>query len=172
MAKHKEPWERQQDEPEKAFAAFKFYRDTPAATRSLAKCSEAYAGSAHSAATERTWTRWSSRWEWQSRIRAWSDELDRVSRLEQFAAIRDMNKRHVGIANLMLSKAAERIQKMAVMDLTPSEARMFFADAAKLERMARGEPDPVAVTSSDITVRVIYGNTNNSHAPGVASKTE
>ncbi len=171
MAKTIEPWERQHGEPDKAFAAFKFYRDTPPANRSIVKCLAAYTGDGPATAA-RIWQKWSSRWEWQERVKAWANEMDRVGRAEQLAAIRDMNKRHVGIANLMLSKAAERIKAMAVADLTPSEARMFFADAAKLERLARGEPEAEAIAASDITVKIVYASRNNSNVAGATPETE
>jgi hypothetical protein len=141
------PWERQEGETDKAFSAFIAYRDTPAAQRSLDKLSR-----------ERTWNvgRWHSKNRWVERVKAWDDELDRVARTAKLDEIRKMNQRHVQIAQAMITKAAHRLNTLDVDALSPAEVRQYFNDAARLERLAMGEPESHAAVSGGLNLVVTF----------------
>lgn len=136
------PWERQMGEPEKAFAAFTRYRDTPAKDRSLRKCVLAEYGVVTRAKLA-YWEKWSRDWRWQFRVAAWSDEQDRLAREAQLAEIKAMNRRHIQMALSLQSKGAEKLQKLTADDLTPADMLRLLTEAVKLERIARGEPDTI-----------------------------
>lgn len=137
------PWERWPGEPEKAFAAFVKYRDTPAKERSLRKCVQEEYGVVTRAKLA-YWEKWSRDWRWQFRVKAWADEQDRVAREAQLAEIKSMNRRHAQIGMSLQSKAAERLQKLQADELSTGDVLRFFSEAVKLERIARGEPETIA----------------------------
>lgn len=132
-----EPWDRQDGESPKAYAAFCYYRDM-GPTRSLRKMMKADVpvklGSWASLSG------WSSKFSWVERAAAW--EIDQRQRdvAEQVDKVRGMRKAHANIGTLMLSKAAQRLSKIQPEELTIRETVMLAELGAKLERQARGEP--------------------------------
>ena len=91
-----QPWERQPDEPSKAFHAFTVYRDLGPAKRSLAAVSLDLYG-------ERTGCKrgapgrvreWSGRYRWRERAEAWDARLDEEARQAAIEARRAMQERH------------------------------------------------------------------------------
>jgi hypothetical protein len=135
-----EPWERQQDEPPKAFEAFVAYRDL-GPQRSQVKVGKRLGVS--STLTER----WAQRRSWTDRALAWDDEQDRVGREATLAEVRAMHRRHAEIAVLILNKVearligneAEGINALDPSKLTPRDLATLTDIAVKLERVARGE---------------------------------
>lgn len=87
------PWDRQEGETDEAFQAWTAYRDgqPDATTRSIA------------AQLQKSTTliqRWSRRWRWQDRLRAWSIEQDRVRQEQQLEHVQNRTKRHAQIAEV------------------------------------------------------------------------
>ncbi len=140
MPDDRQPWERQKGEPTKAAEAFRIYRDL-GPKRSLPQVAE------KSQTSHANVARWSRRWNWVERSRAWDDEQDRVGREATLAEVEDMHKRHATLAVTMLNKVAARLigqKESGITALDPStmSARdlITMADVAvKLERTARGE---------------------------------
>lgn len=130
----KEPlWGQQQAETEQAFAAFVVYRDM-GETRGHAKVARQLKKSVQLI------NRWSARWSWSIRARAWDAELDK-QKLEAIAKARaEMTERHIKHAKALQFKAIERLAEMEPGELKPSEALDFFVQASKIERLAFGEP--------------------------------
>jgi hypothetical protein len=136
----REPWIRQHGESRQAFAAFAAYRDLGPA-RSLAKVGRQLGKS--TALLER----WSARDGWVERAAAWDGELDRCKREKQLAAIEEMAERHAAVACLFQHKVIETLNGMTaeqVAALTPSELIAWLTQAARLERLSRGEPEDIA----------------------------
>lgn len=138
MAKVNTPkqWERQPEESTKAFEAFCIYRDL-GTDRSLSKVAEKLEKS------ETLMGRWSSKHDWVKRAAAWDDEQERIEReiaqREQAKEIRNMRKRHAGIATAMLIKAATALQRIPDDEIKASDISRMVDVASKLERISRGD---------------------------------
>lgn len=130
------PWERQQGEPPKAFAAFNKYL-LLGTERSLQKVGYELGKSAS------LMERWSSQWKWVERVAAWDIEQERLARNEQAEEIRKMRKRHASIATSMLAKVTKRMQNMPPEELTPQDIKAWVEAASKLERLSRGDSSEV-----------------------------
>lgn len=92
------PWERREDESDKAWVAFQHYRDTPAGERTAAKTAQhMMEQGGHKGTFKTMWTRcqeWSRRYDWVDRARAWTGELDRRRRQTMIEADGKMNERN------------------------------------------------------------------------------
>src|SRR5262249_46531474 len=84
--------------------------------------------------------RWADRWNWSARARAWDQELEQVKCKRQIEAVEEMAERHAKEALMLQNKAVERLRQLLPEELKPRETLAFLIDAAKLERLARGEP--------------------------------
>jgi len=141
-------------ESAKAFAAFCLYRDL-GTRRSVDEASRRYHGAhrqppagnhqrfgSRSSGTVRGWAQ---RWNWRARAQAWDEEQERALAAERRAASREMNERHAQQALLFQDKAIERLRQLRPEELKPRDLVGVVLGAAKLERLARGEPtDQVA----------------------------
>ena len=135
------PWERQAGESARAFGAFCAYRDL-GAHRSLRAAAEAFYGR-KGASLERQFDRWSRAFGWAERVAAWDRHLDAEACKAQEQARRDMAERHVKEARTLQAKAVERLRAIRPEELAPAEVLRFLVEAAKLERLALGEPETV-----------------------------
>ncbi len=135
------PWERQEGEGPQAFRAFAAYRDsgTGGAKRSLTKTAQSLTKSDGSPYSDGTLKQWSRKWNWQERVAAWDDEMDRQTREELAKGITGMMKNHVGIAQAMLTKALKALQRIPEDELTAQDITRMVDIASKLERLSRGE---------------------------------
>jgi hypothetical protein len=143
------PWEQLPGESSKAYAAFCLYRDQ-GPQRSIEAASRAYHdrglqhGEAAHAQRKRRASgqigRWAQRWNWSARARAWDEELERVRRQKQLEAVEEMAERHAKEALMLQNKAVERLRQLRPEELKPRDALTYLVEAAKLERLARGEP--------------------------------
>lgn len=152
------PWERQPGEPAKAYAAFCLYRDMPAHARSLRAVADRLYGSGTASKRRRTpgqLFKWSTRWRWVERAAAWDDEQDRQARQAQLRAVQEMRERHVREAMALQRKALERLQRMDPEELSPKDVLWYFVEAAKLERLSRGEPDTIQEQRNDWIAAVL-----------------
>jgi hypothetical protein len=140
------PWEQLAGESAKAHAAFCLYRDL-GPRRSLAEASRAYHGAAASgpAARRRRWASgqvraWAERWHWSARAQAWDQELERLHRDQQRAALEEMDERHARETLLVQSKAVERLRQLRPEELKPRETLQYLVEGIRIERLVRGEP--------------------------------
>lgn len=126
------PWERQQGESVQAFEAFDLY------------CRMGPDRSLHKVGTElsKSYTlisRWSSRWGWIERSRAYDNELKRQEIEEQRKATRKMQQRHIQTAMLMQKKAVDALNGLKPEELPTKDILRFITDGARLERETRME---------------------------------
>lgn len=135
-------WERQFGESIKAFQAFATYRDLGDG-RSLRLVSQQVGKS------KALMDRWSSRWRWVERVKAWEHHRDAEGRKAELKAIKDMRARHAQEAVALQTKALERLKVLDASALTPNDVLRFFVEAAKLERVARGQPE--TITQQEVT---------------------
>jgi hypothetical protein len=135
------PWEQQPGESARAFGAFCLYRDL-GPRRSLRAAAAAFYGRT-SAASERQVDKWSRAFGWVERASAWDRHLDAEARKAQEEARREMVERHVREARALQAKALERLRALCPEELGPGDLLRYIVEAAKLERLALGEPDTV-----------------------------
>ena len=140
-----EPWERQSGESAEAFGAFVMYRDMGAdgQKRSLAKLGQ------NLGKTKAQMEHWSSKWNWQERVIAWDDEVDRQTRKEIVKGITAMRKEYIEIANAMKLKALNAMSKMNVDEMTPKDIKEFLKTAMEMERISRIPEKDETVESRD-----------------------
>lgn len=142
-------WERQANEPPKAFEAFGVYRDGGPG-RSIAATAKALRKSVG------TLQPWSTQWGWVERAGAWDDEADRNQRKrdaeERAIARRRMLDDHGRAGRAMVAIGASVLQRYdasdpanaaaaraAIKELSAGEAARLIETGAKMERLARGE---------------------------------
>jgi hypothetical protein len=135
------PWEQQPEETARAYGAFCVYRDL-GPRRTLAAAAAAFFERTGDA-PERQVDKWSSAFRWVERAAAWDRHLDAQGRAAQETARREMAERHGREARALQAKALERLRALRPEELSPADVLRFFVDAAKLERLALGEPDTV-----------------------------
>lgn len=136
-----EIWERQQGETTKAYAAFCVYRDL-GPDRSLEKVRKEYEKNGKKISVKFL-GRWSAKYNWVERARAYDDYLDYKKREEQEKAIRDMAERHAKVAMLFQQKVLERLQGINPSELSPADLARWLDVATKLERLSRGKPTEI-----------------------------
>lgn len=124
------PWERQEGEGEKAYEAFTIYRDL-GANRSTEKVRQT------SGKNKRLIERWSSRWKWVERCRAWDNQLQEAAYAEAVKQTRDMMARHIRIALKMQTEAVEALNRTPPEDIDPKNIVAFIREGTKLERESR-----------------------------------
>lgn len=127
-----EPWERQEDESDEAFEAFCTYRDM-GIERSLRAVAEKLNKSSQ------LMGRWSAKYSWVDRAKAWQDEQDRILRIEQIKDIKKMRQRHADLAVEMLAKALEGIQHLTAEELNAVSISRLVEVASRLEQKSRGD---------------------------------
>lgn len=127
-----QPWERQENESDVAFEAFKTYRDM-GAERSLASVGKKLGKS------QTLMERWSSNHSWVDRARSWDDEQDRILRNEQIKDIKRMRQRHADLAVEMLAKALEGLKRLDPEELNAVSIGRLVEVASKLEQKSRGD---------------------------------
>lgn len=161
------PWDRLPRESSKAFEAFVFYRSTPAATRSIRACVERYYPAGINVKSRcRLWERWSSKYRWQERVRAWESEQDRASRAAELVALAQMREKHIresttlqGAGLAALQKYAEEFQTTGgKRRMTIRQAVLCILEGAKLERLTRGEPGEIIREDGDLVVEVDWND--------------
>lgn len=136
LAEDRELWERQPNESQPAFEAFAKYRDQ-VSKRSIRRVAQELGKSAT------LMTRWSIEWQWVDRVKAYDAELDRKARDIRLEEIKRMNETHAKAATALITKALQRLKDMPLDEMRPSDVVNFIEKAAKLERLARGEPEAI-----------------------------
>lgn len=104
---------------------------------------------------------WSMKYNWVARCEAWDAEQERLTRIEQDKARREMVARHVNIALTLQKKAAERLKQINPElnpdDLTAEQTLKYMEAGVKLERLTRGEPDQVIKHEGELKTEVTHG---------------
>ena len=143
-----EPYERQPGETAKAFRAFTIYRDMGPG-RSIRNVLKAVdKPDSYRPVLER----WSSQNRWVDRAAAWDDYLDQQARQAQVDALKEMYERHIQAAVAMQAKALKRLRGLSPDELSPMQVRLFLIEAAKLERMGRGEPESIVAERRELDI--------------------
>jgi hypothetical protein len=130
------PWERQSDEGEEAFEAFDIFTKM-GSTRSCVRVANQLQKS------ESLIYRWSSRYLWPQRARAWDNYENRETNEALALGKAEMRKRFVTISKNIQVRVQQRIELMQQADiakLKPSELVGMFRAAAQIEAIARDIP--------------------------------
>ena len=150
MSKDKEEiWERQPGESVQAFEAFKIYRDLGLKRSNQEVCKQL-------SKSRQLISRWKAAWNWDERVRAYDNALEREAHKEAVKNLKDMTSRHIRISVQLQNKALEALQKMKVEDMSPRDIREYIKLATDLERLNRAsaamekELDTDETTSVDI----------------------
>lgn len=147
------PWERQKGESRQAFQAFAIYRDMQP-KRSIRTVAAQLDKSTSLIA------RWSSKWFWQLRCRAWDEQVDEKRRLAQIELIEKMAERHASTVGMALSvltlpvrEAVKRFQEdpqlLEMMELEDVVKLAILCSRniptlIQSERLARGAPTDIS----------------------------
>ena len=81
--------------------------------------------------------KWSSRYNWPERARAYDRDLDRQAHAQAVRDVRSMTNRHIRIAMQLQAKALEALEQLNVATLSPKMQLAFLAKATEIERMNR-----------------------------------
>lgn len=125
-----QPWERQPGESEQAFEAFKIYRDLGVKRSNAEVCKQL-------SKSRQLISRWKSKYEWDERVRAYDNDLEKQQHAEAVKNLKDMTGRHIKIAMSLQRKALEALDKLKVEDMTPKDIKEYIKMATELERLNR-----------------------------------
>lgn len=81
--------------------------------------------------------RWSSRWNWVERTRAWDNELAREAKALAEKQIQLMLERHIKIAFQLQRRALEAFESFESEQMSPKDIISFLKMATELERLNR-----------------------------------
>lgn len=124
-----EPWDRQPDEPSKAYAAFRLFRDlTPSQRANVAAIAE------RAGVSERLCRQYAAEWQWRERADAWDDVCHRLEDAERLDAIRQMHAVHRRAGRVALTKAVAALNILSPENMTASQIARMLELGAKLER--------------------------------------
>lgn len=131
-------WERKEEESPKSYEMFTTFRDL-GPTRTISAACKRYYGPENSNSKLRGMTELSRLWSWFVRAEAYDAYLERQGRVAKVEEVKEMNKRHIGIARAGLSKAVQALAKLKVDEMKPSDIAKLIELSTKLERLALGE---------------------------------
>lgn len=124
-----EPWDRLTDEPAKAYAAFRYFRDLPPLQRELAAIAKV------AGVGERRIRALSQKWGWIDRANAWDDACHQIEDQERLESIRAMHAVHRNAGRKAIEKAVEALQYLDPATIThPTAIARLLETGAKLER--------------------------------------
>jgi hypothetical protein len=148
-----EPWDKQEAETAKSYAAFCEYRNM-GPSRSFSKLAEIYVEKKYIKTTSkphqkqaklstriRQFATWSSKYNWVSRAESWDLEQDRIERAEQEKTVRDMKQRLADQARVIQTKGLQRIIDLNPLELNRREALDYFVKGVEIEAKYREVPD-------------------------------
>lgn len=135
-------WDRLPGERSKVYQRFEVYRDigpqrTMTAAARLLKLS--YPTVLDNA----------QRFAWVERAEAWDKEMERTRAFAHRDAVAEMKKRQVQESKALQHKAVERLKTMELSELKPRDVLSFITEAAKMERMALGQPTEIVQRTGD-----------------------
>jgi hypothetical protein len=154
-----QPWSRQLDESGKAFDAFCAYRDLMPRERSLQVVSQKYAKSEHYINQLK---RWSSRYHWVGRVKAYDTRMAEVRCQASEDSAKEMAERQVREAMALQTAGLQKfidkvgnVREEVVANLRERDAIMAITEGAKLERMARGQPGEIQRQELDLDMQTV-----------------
>lgn len=124
------PWERQKGESGQAYEAFALYRD-------IGKSRTVSAVVKRLEKSRSLLDRWKARWNWEERVTAYDNEIERQAKEQVIKDRKTMLDRHVKIAMQVQKKALEALGKLDVNDMTPKDIKEYIRMATDLERLSR-----------------------------------
>lgn len=124
------PWERQKGESAQAFEAFATYRDM-GSDRSIRAVGQRLDKSRTQIG------KWSSAWNWQERVRAYDNDLEKQARDKAVKDRKAMVDRQIKIAMQVQKKALEALEQLSVEDMSPKDIKEYIKMATELERLNR-----------------------------------
>lgn len=132
-------WERAPGETDKAFAAFRIYRDLGPEKRSLEAVATKVAKKALKGRGQPTYIKeWSSQNKWVERASAYDDHLDEVRRAANERAIAEMSRKHAEGMRKIFDKGLKRIDDLEAEKIQGGLALELTMSGMKGERLARG----------------------------------
>ena len=123
-------WERQKNESEKAFEAFKIYRDM-GQKRTVSAVVEKL-GKSRSLID-----RWKEQWNWKERVRAYDNELEKQAKEKAIKDYKAMTEQHIKIAVKLQKKALKAFDNLKIEEMSPKDIKEFIKMATDLERLSR-----------------------------------
>lgn len=146
-----ELWERNEEESEKAFVAFRAYRDMGIGKRSINRAAQEILQTDYSEHQAKAWRAWSSKYGWVKRVRAWDAELDRERLEKEKVELEEMRQRHLtearGLQSLGISglaKLQRKIRENPDYEMSAGLVMQLMVQGSNMERLARGEPTEIA----------------------------
>ena len=124
------PWERQKGESEKAFEAFKIYRDM-GEERTITAVGKRLVKSRNLI------DRWKERWRWKERARSYDNELEKQAKAKAVKEYHAMTERHIKIAVQLQKKALEALNNLESETMSAKDIKEFIKMATDLERLNR-----------------------------------
>ena len=124
----RQPWDRQFREPSRAHAAFRIYRDLPAAQRNMESVAQ------QTGTSGRTIRRWAEAWDWRGRADAWDDACHHVEDVERLEAIRQMHATHRRAGRAAVLKAVQALSQVEPERMPIGAIARLLELGAKLER--------------------------------------
>ena len=141
-------WERLPNEGRKAYAAFCIYKDL-GLERSYKKVAEVLHCSIQLVG------KWGRDWEWQNRIRAYEENLEREKLKQKVKNRQEMEERHAKVAQLLQAKLVERLQGLSASELSPADVAKWLDVAVKVERLSMGAPTENVTQHHEGEVKVV-----------------
>lgn len=159
----RKPWERQPKETLRAFAAFCIYRDMKPGKRSLRETARRHYEDKSKLNVTQV-KRWSSRYRWVERCKAYDDYVDEQKRQVDLEAMLEMSERQARLGSklqelgaLILDDLVERAKggnvittKHPVLDTVRS-----LRTGAEIERLARGVPTQIVEEQKEEDVLIV-----------------
>lgn len=121
------PWERQPGESEKAFEAFARYRDM-----GESRTFTAVAGKLQKSGS--LIRRWKDKFDWEQRVSAYDNDLERQAHREKQKLVADTRKRQLQIAMQLEKKALEALNMIQPEDMTARDIKEMLRLATDIER--------------------------------------
>jgi hypothetical protein len=124
------PWEIQENESSKAFQAFQTYLFL-GEERSIVKVSKKLGKS------ETIITRWSSKYNWVERVRAYDNDNAIKTKKQTEKAIKEMSERQIKTAMLLQSKGLESLKYINPEKISAKDAKELIKLGIEIERLNR-----------------------------------
>lgn len=154
MKDDNKPWERQKGESEQAFEAFSIYRDM----------GESRTFQAVADKLQKSYTlirRWKCKWDWEIRVTAYDNDLEKQAFREKRKLVADTRKRQLQIAMQLEKKALEALNTVDPEGMSPRDIKELLRLATDIERNvllndANATATPAAQTSLADTIIAAY----------------
>ena len=130
--KESKPWERQKGESAQAFEAFDIYLKQ-GKNRSLRRVAQELGKS------NTLITRWSSKYQWQERLRLYTNEIKKNEFAEEQRLAKQMRKRQLAIAELMQRKGLAALKKIDEDTIFAKDVIRLITEGMRLETEIRND---------------------------------